>query len=189
MQKIPTIFVRDPKPKCTPVTEEHNPDCDWVFRGEGIATRKIDGINIKIEGALPYIRIKPSTRDYTVAGYEPYKTGMNKHVDKALDNAAINMPHDSDVTFSYWPDGIYEVYGNGIRGNPEKIEGHHMVRIAYLDRPGGFDHALTIQGVPRSYRGLMGYMATHDIEGIVFHHRDGRMGKIKAKDFYHLSRP
>jgi hypothetical protein len=34
----------------------------------------------------------------------------------------------------------------------------------------------------------MGYLASQNIEGIVYHHPDGRMAKIKATDFYHLKR-
>lgn len=169
MRKIPTIFLRDYKLKCTPVTDEINPECQWVFDGEGIATRKIDGVNVKIEDGLAYIRIKPSAFDYTEAEYELF-TGDNKYLRSAIQSREIE-------------DGIYEAYGEGIRGNAEKVEGYHMVRIDPVDM------ALSIQGVPRSYRGLMGYLSTHDIEGIVFHHRDGRMAKIKTKDFYHLSRP
>lgn len=47
MQKIPTLFVRDPSnPKA--VTAEVNPDCAWVLAGEGIATRKPGGLDAPI---------------------------------------------------------------------------------------------------------------------------------------------
>jgi hypothetical protein len=172
MKKIPTIFKRDLKLKCTPVTEEINPECQWVFDGEGIATRKIDGVNIRVKDGVIAIRQTPLTREYTEAEYEPLREAPNnsKHIEAAC-------PHTP-------PDGIYEAYGEGIRGNAEKVEGYHMVRIDPVD------HALVVHGVPRTYRGLMGYLATHDIEGIVFHHPDRiRMAKIKTKDFYHLKRP
>lgn len=191
MKKIPTIFLRDYKLKCTPVTDDINPECQWVFDGEGIATRKIDGVNIKIEDSVVYRRIKPKTSDYSEAEYEKYHLLMDKYVSKALEcyqssyyrRIALKMPDGSPQYIPALNDGIYEAYGEGIRGNAEKVEGYHMVRIDPID------HALVVHGVPRSYRGLMGYFATHDIEGIVFHHRDGRMAKIKTKDFYHLSRP
>lgn len=184
MRKIPTIFLRDLKLKCTPVTDEINPECQWVFDGEGFATRKIDGVNIKISGSDHFIRIKPKTDDYIEALYKPLEATDSKYICYAVMNG---WPKSRTSSL---PDAIYEAYGEGIRGNPEKVEGYHMVRIAHLDnKPGGVDHALVIKGVPRSYRGLMGYLATHDIEGIVFHHRDGRMAKIKTRDFYHLSRP
>lgn len=173
MKKIPTIFQRDLSLKCTPVTDEINPECQWVFDGEGIATRKIDGVNIKVEDGKPYIRIKPDTKDYEEAEYKRFSAYEDKYVSKAF--------HEGWSRF--WDNGIYEAYGEGIRGNAEKVEGYHMVRIDPVDQ------ALVIHGVKRTYRDLMGYFATHDIEGIVFHHRDGRMAKIKTKDFYHLSRP
>lgn len=174
MRKIPTIFLRDYKLKCTPVTDEINPECQWVFDGEGIATRKIDGVNVKVSRSEIHewdyqVRVKPGTTDY-VEAYYTYCS--DKYVRAAVENSGIN-----------WVDGIYEAYGEGIRGNPERVEGYHMVRISPVD------HALMVHGVPRAYRGLMGYLATHDLEGIVFHHRDGRMAKIKTKDFYHLKRP
>lgn len=186
MKKIPTIFLRDYKLKCTPVTDDINPECQWVFDGEGIATRKIDGVNVKILNGLPMMRVKPASADYTEAEYT--RTMNDKYVLAAF-ASLLPLPYRS--TDGYWlHDGVYEAYGEGIRGNAEKVEGYHMTRLASANNdPCSFDHALVIHGVPRSYRGLMGYFATHDIEGIVFHHRDGRMAKIKTKDFYHLTRP
>jgi hypothetical protein len=177
MKKIPTIFKRDLKLKCTPVTEEINHECQWVFDGEGIATRKVDGINVKIEpdphslGFMAYVRVKPNTVDYIEADYEPLASADKRVIEAVSQRDALSA-------------GIYEVYGEGIRGNPEKSDGYHMVRVDPVD------NALVLHDVPRSYRGLMGYFATRDLEGIVFHHPDRiRMAKIKTKDFYHLTRP
>ena len=36
---------------------------------------------------------------------------------------------------------------------------------------------------PRDFDGLRAFLETAGIEGIVWHHGDGRMAKIKAKDF------
>lgn len=43
MKKIPTLFQRDFAGDPRYVTREPNPACDWVFAGEGVATRKYDG--------------------------------------------------------------------------------------------------------------------------------------------------
>ncbi|NED54569.1 hypothetical protein G3I24_27180, partial [Micromonospora aurantiaca] len=40
---MPTIFIRDWEHDPSRVTRERNPDCAWVFAGEGRATRKLDG--------------------------------------------------------------------------------------------------------------------------------------------------
>lgn len=62
MQKIPTLFVRDESQKGHPVTAEVRQECQWVLDGEGVATVKIDGTNIKIEGGCLYKRQKPKDR-------------------------------------------------------------------------------------------------------------------------------
>lgn len=36
---------------------------------------------------------------------------------------------------------------------------------------------------PRDFDGLRAWLDGKDIEGIVFHHPDGRMAKIKLRDF------
>ena len=42
---------------------------------------------------------------------------------------------------------------------------------------------MTLIGGPRDFAGLRQYLRLGAIEGIVWHHPDGRMVKIKAKDF------
>lgn len=36
---------------------------------------------------------------------------------------------------------------------------------------------------PRKYQALVAWLKDKDIEGLVFHHPDGRMAKIKKRDF------
>ena len=44
MKKIPTLFERVyANHKVVAITENVTPGCEWVLRGEGIATVKIDG--------------------------------------------------------------------------------------------------------------------------------------------------
>ena len=78
---------------------------------------------------------------------------------------------------SEWPDGIYEAIGPKIQGNPEK-SGHHML-VSVV--PCAVH--LHINNAPRTFDGLRDYFQNHDLEGIVFHHPDGRLAKIKGKDF------
>lgn len=169
MRKIPTIYLRDTRVTCAPVTGDINPECQWVFDGHGIATRKIDGINIKIEDGKASQRIKPNSNVYDKAKYGE------------IDNEHIS----SIVTKRFWPDGIYEAYGEGIRDNKEGIRGQGMVSILPLDP------SLIIHGLQINYRSLMAYFSSHDIEGIVFHHKEEpeTMAKIKTRDFFHLHRP
>jgi hypothetical protein len=47
MQKIPTIFERDWNGDRSRVIDKPNPACDWVFRGEGCATRRMAKIKLR----------------------------------------------------------------------------------------------------------------------------------------------
>lgn len=56
MEKIPTMFERDETQRGRPVTPTVKPQCTWVAKGEGVATRKLDGMNVKIAGGVLYKR-------------------------------------------------------------------------------------------------------------------------------------
>jgi hypothetical protein len=54
--------------------------------------------------------------------------------------------------------------------------------------PSGERHALWRHGaavvqVVRTPEGIRQWLMDHDEEGIVFHHEDGRMAKVRRKDF------
>ena len=77
------------------------------------------------------------------------------------------------------PDGTYELCGPKVQGNPEGFAVHTLVCHG----------AMMLSDSPRDYAGLRTYLADGRIEGIVWHHSDGRMVKIKAKDFGHRRQP
>jgi Family of unknown function (DUF5565) len=74
-----------------------------------------------------------------------------------------------------FPDGTYELIGPKVQGNPEKVENHILAAHN--------DPTLVLASVPRTYDELQAWMADKDIEGIVWHHPDGRMAKLKLRDF------
>jgi hypothetical protein len=51
MKKIPTIFERDRDGDRSRVVNVINSKCQWVFDGEGVATRKVDGTCCRVLGA------------------------------------------------------------------------------------------------------------------------------------------
>jgi len=167
MEKIPTLFERDEARRGRPVTPAFKPECLWVAAGEGVATRKLDGMNVKVVGSTLYKRRKPAEGAYDEASYVP--AGRADPADRWLFEA-----FDSAVS---WEDGIYEALGPRIQGNPEQYERHALVRVA------PFEPWLVLEGVPRDFDGLRAFLAARDIEGIVFHHPDGRKAKIKKRDF------
>lgn len=81
-------------------------------------------------------------------------------------------------------DGTYELLGPKIQGgNPYELKAHHLWKhgkTTFKDFNGG----VQIESSPRDFDGLKKWFAEHDlIEGIVWHHPDGRMVKIKRRDF------
>jgi hypothetical protein len=170
MQKIPTMFVRDETINGHPVTNQIKPECQWVLDGEGVATRKIDGTNVKIERGELFKRQKPRDRDYDEAAYVP--------CDRS--NPADRWAFEAFDAMDWKAEGIYELVGPKVQSNPEKRERHELVHVVPWDsslRLGDLD--LTA----RTFDALRGYLSVQPIEGIVFHHPDGRMAKIKRRDF------
>lgn len=191
MQKIPTLFVRDPE-NMSRVLDEPNTACLWVFAGEGVATRKWDGTCVKLGNygtwwarrevkpgkAYPdqFVKIETDPATMKTVGWEPIeKSGFYKHFLDA--RAHTYMPDDKP--------GTYELVGPKINGNPDGFEHHTLVRHGWTK----LSHREFLNGVGRSYDELQRFFQ-HDrpedlahIEGIVYHHPDGRMAKIKARDF------
>ena len=71
-------------------------------------------------------------------------------------------------------DGTYELVGPKVQANPENWPDHSLI----MHRK-----AKAFENVPRTFDEIKGWMSGKDIEGIVFHHPDGRMSKIKKSDF------
>lgn len=170
MIKIPTMFIRDEAKRGRPVLDQVKPECQWVLDGEGLATVKIDGTNVKIEHGELLKRQKPKDRDYDEASY----------VRCERDNPADKWAFEAFDRTDDKHDGIYELQGPKVQGNPNGWPVHVLTCVVpvvnTLTLPGELDP-------PRDFAGLQGYLAKWPIEGLVFHHRDGRMAKIKRRDF------
>jgi hypothetical protein len=181
MQKTPTLFDRDWQDPTHPVVDVPNPACTWVFDGEGKATRKIDGScclvrdgkllkrrEIKPGQKMPE-NFEPVTTDETtnkIMGWVPVGDGK----EDAMHREAFQKLQEAGQAV----DGTYELLGPKVQGNPERLNGHELWPHAQCD---------VYTDAPRSFEGLKAWLAQQDIEGIVFHHHDGRMAKIKLRDF------
>jgi hypothetical protein len=182
MKKIISLFQRNYEGDRL-VRNEVVPGAEWVLAGEGTATRKFDGTCCMVRDGKLYKRYdakegrtpppgweaaqEPDPKTGHWPGWLPVGDGPD---DKYFREAFTGVPR--------WPDGTYELVGPRIQGNPEKQPYHVLVRHG--------DEGLS--DAPRDFDGIKAYLAAHDIEGIVWHHPDGRMVKIKAKDFG-LKRP
>jgi len=183
VQKIPTIFLRDPD-ALKHVTDQPNPACGWVFDGAGAPTRKYDGTCVLFDGARWWARREVRPGKTPPPNYRPVETDPNtgKTVGwEPVEQSAFAKYHmealagDLSVV-----DGTYELVGPKVNGNPEQVGRHLLVRHGY--QTSADDDALT--SLVRDFAGFRSWLLAHPTwEGIVFHHPDGRMAKIKRRDF------
>lgn len=182
MQKIPTLFLRDPA-NMGRVTREVTPGCEWVLAGEGVATRKYDGTNVRVSvpNAPPYLAIlekrRNPSRDEKAAGAEPGYVWANR--DDPSDQHIFAAADATD--FSKWPAGRWscEAIGPKIQGGVESS----VPKLVGFSVPGFAEREdLHCGPANRSYEALSIILELAPWEGIVFHHPDGRLAKIKRRD-------
>ena len=184
MRKIPTLYVRDFEHDPRYVTREVHPDCKWVLDGEGLATRKYDGTCVMFDGERWWARreIKPGksapagfveaehdSQTGKTVGWEPLEQSSfaRWHAEAVRESGEKNGPEP-------WPNGTYELLGPKINGNPERFEHHILI---------WHECAEQLTGTPRDFDSLAAYLHARPYEGIVWHHPDGRMAKLKSRDF------
>jgi len=158
------------------ILDEQHPDCGWVFAGEGVATRKYEGTCVKIEKGQYFKRreVRPGKKAPSDFVEEQFDENTGKRVGWVpVDPHSKEDRWHIEAFDSGLPDGTYELIGPKVQGNPEKAETHMLVRHSEAE----------VLDAPRSYKAVAEWLKDKDIEGIVFHHPDGRMGKIKKRDF------
>lgn len=180
MKKIPTLFKRDPD-DMRRVLPEVTHGCEWVLAGEGVATRKYDGTCVMFDDRLLWWarrEVKPGRPipdDFQEVdldevtgkrqGWVPISvSGFQKFADEALRADGPLAP------------GTYELCGPKINGNPEGFDRHHLISHREADR-------YPAMNCPLGYDELAEVLSALPWEGIVWHHPDGRMAKLKRRDF------
>ncbi len=145
MQKIPTIFQRDPATNMRTLTREVHPDCQWVLDGEGTPTRKLDGTCAMIRNGQLYKRreIKPG---------KPIPDGFELVEEDTVTGKRVGWIAVGDGADDKWfreamrahlPDGTYELVGPKVQGNPEGYDDHTLVRHGAIHIPDtsmSYDH-------------------------------------------------
>ena len=182
MEKIISRFQRNYETDRL-VRDEVVPGAEWVLTGVGVATRKFDGTCCRVRDGVLWKRFDAKQGKQPPAGFEPAqepdpKTGHWPgwvRVGGGPEDRWHREAWDSAVVTYGGPreDGTYELCGPKIQGNPEGFDHHTLVRHGVDDLP----------DAPRAFDKLPDYFRAMDIEGIVWWHPDGRMVKIKARDF------
>lgn len=179
MKKIPTLFERNYETDRL-VRNEVTPGCEWVLAGEGAATEKVDGTCCLVQDEKLYKRYElkkgkampdgfkaaqeadPVTGD--IPGWVPVGDGPEDRWHREA--LAWGAAHPAD--------GTYELVGPHVQGNTLNLRSHVLLLHATLPQ---------LPDAPRDFEGLREFMLAHQIEGIVWHHPDGRMAKLKRTDF------
>ncbi len=184
MKKIPTLFKRVyANNKIIDILPGVIKDMEWVLKGEGIATVKIDGSCCAIINGIFYKRydakngkpipngaIKCQEKADPITGHLPcwIKVNKNNPNDKWFYKAYLNT---LNLT-SELQDGTYEAIGPHFQGNPYNLKEDILKK-----------HGTIIINVERSYEGIRKYLSEHYIEGIVFWEDGEPKCKIKRSDF------
>lgn len=177
MKKIPTLFERDWNGDRSRVTPQVHAGCEWVLAGEGVATRKMDGTSCMIRDGKLYKR-----RELRKGDKEPPLFELADHDEETgktvgwvpCDIGPEDRWHMEAFAKMINPeDGTYELVGPKVQGNQEKYPHHELLWHGHM----------IMEDAPRDFEGLRNYLAKCDVEGIVWHHPDGRRAKLKLRDF------
>ena len=185
MKKIISLFQRNHDGDRL-VRNEIVPGAEWVLEGLGQSTRKWDGTCCMVRdgklykrfdakrGKTPPPNFEASQEPDTVTGHHPGWVPVGDGPEDQWFRAAFEWPYYSkDNKYpAPIPDGTYEMCGPKVNGNQERCLSHTLIAHDSQECP----------DCPRDFDGLKAFFEVNDIEGIVWHHPDGRMVKIKGKD-------
>jgi hypothetical protein len=179
MEKIISLFKRNYDGDRL-VYDEVVPGAEWVLAGEGVATQKLDGTCCKFEGSKLWKRYTLKKGRTPPAEYVP-ATDVDPVTGKQEGWVPVGDGRDNQYHLEGWGnlssheilDGTYELCGPRIQSNPEQLDSHQLL----------LHGSRKYVGEPRDFEGIKAWLATRDVEGIVWHHPDGRMVKIKTRDF------
>lgn len=185
MRKIQTIFVRNVENGGQIENRHVSTDLENILK-TGIATEKLDGMNIRVTVRNhTVVRVEKRRNPDKIQKYkgitEPwYVDASESSEDKWIMDAVNN------TDFSEIPDGEWsgEALGTNIQGNPLNLPTNRIVFFSLNQAP-------IFEDVPTSFEELKAWLPVQKskygvdcgIEGIVWHLPDGDMYKIKTKDF------
>lgn len=183
MNKIPTLFARDPEDRAH-VLPTVNPECQWVLDGEGTATRKWDGTCVMLDAAGEWWarrEVKPGKAQ--PPGYMPISTdeitGKTVGWEPIIQSSFAKLHTEALANSAAAKAGTYELLGPKINRGPDGFDAHILVRHGWAPLSERQDCATA----PRDFDGLREWLLGRPYEGLVWHHEDGRMAKLKARDF------
>lgn len=183
MKKIPTIFVRDMSSQPALVTPEITAGCEWVFAGEGMPTVKIDGTCCMVRDGCLYKRREVRRGKPDPDGFELSEEDPN--TGKRFGWVAVSDCPEDRYHLEAWERQGALADGSFHGAGTYELVGPKVQRGLYGDNV----HRLLLHGnmgwpeFERTYDCIRATLNEMADEGIVWHHPDGRMAKIKRRDF------
>lgn len=181
IQRIPSVFERDMSSRPPLVYNEVVSGCEWVINGEGVASRKWDGSACMVKDGVLYKRLRHKQGNLKPGGWIHWSMNPDQHHGHGwlpVGDGPDDKWHREGFKFltdiAHILEGTYELVGPRIGKNPEGCNIHMLV-------PHGVDKFYP--ECPRDFEGMKVWLDGKDIEGLVWWHNDGRMAKIKSRDF------
>ena len=176
MKKIISLFQRNYDGD-RQVRDEVVQGAEWVLAGEGTATRKWDGTCCMVRDGKLFKRYDAKAGKTPPDGFEAAQepdpvTGHWPGWLPVGDGPGDRWHREAWEGAYGLADGTYELCGPKVQGNPERQPAHVLIH-----------HGKHPLDVGRTFAAIREYLSGGEIEGIVWLHPDGRMVKIKAKDF------
>lgn len=192
MKKIKTLFARNQDDHL--VYDEITAGAAWVALGKGIATRKFDGTCCLFKDGKLFKRYDAKHGKTTPEGFVPAQEpdlitghwpGWLETTDNPSDRyfreafklrRAFISPVGTSIENYERPfvDGqTYELIGPKINSNPDGAERHILI----------VHGGITFPEFPRTFQKIKEELEHMNIEGVVWHHPEGLMVKIKKSDF------
>ncbi len=180
MKKIISVFQRDYEGDRL-IRDELVPGAEWVLNGEGVATIKMDGACTMVHDGVLYKRYDAKLGKIPPDGFVPAQDPdpLTGHypgwlmVGQGSEDKWFRAAWANSNSVVPLADGTYEAIGPHFQGNAECVEFDRLVRHG----------SSTVACTDRTYEGIRRFLKTLNIEGLVFHHPDGRMAKVKKKDY------
>lgn len=176
MKKVPTIFERDRSKPGFPVIDEYAVSHSWLVGA--MPHRKYDGTCCLIRGGQLFKRREVKAGKEMPSGLE--LVGRDEVTGEAVGWLPVGEgPEDrwhreALGRLEVRADGTYELCGPHVQSNRERLPQDILIAHAGTE---------TYGTVPIDFASLRDWLSLYDIEGLVFHHPDGRMAKIKKRDF------
>lgn len=201
MKKTPIVFLMDYEKD--ELTAQVRKGLEWVVAGQGVATVKFDGQAALWQDGKLWRRY-----DRKLTKQAQLRHNRGKTLDPG-DMSNFKSPPEGFVPCEANPDPVSFHWPGWLPVSVDKPEDQWFVEaLAHLDEPmvegqtyelvgptlalnayGLERHALWRHGrdvvelADRSFEALGAFLAANEVEGLVFHHPDGRMAKLRRKDF------